>query len=110
MLAAVLALRPESLLRFRPRLFDLPALLWCTCPLLSSPVNGLEVYDGFSQSLANTIQWGIPYLLGRCLFAAPQSLADLLRVMFYGTLAYAPLCLAEVRLESSYAKLVSWQS
>ena len=39
-------------LRFRPRWFDLPMILWCCCPIGTSLHNGLGLYDGLAGALA----------------------------------------------------------
>ena len=65
---ATLIFQPNRLLAFRPRWFDLPALLWCFCPLISSLVNGLGFYDGMSALFSAVIRWTLPYLIGRLYF------------------------------------------
>ena len=47
-LLATLIFQPHRLMQFRLRWFDLPMLLWCTCPFVSSVLNGLGAYDGMS--------------------------------------------------------------
>ena len=58
----------DRLVRFRPRWFDLPMVLWCIAPMFSSITNGLGAYDGASESFALVISWGAPYLVGRLYF------------------------------------------
>ena len=84
--------------RYRFRNYDLPMLLWCLCPFASSVSNGLGVYDGISGVVANIIEWGLPYFIGRVYFNDAQSLKELAVGIFIGGLVYVPLCLYEVRM------------
>ncbi|NEO32244.1 MAG: O-antigen ligase domain-containing protein [Symploca sp. SIO3C6] len=77
---------------------DLPMLIWCICPFASSITNGLGVYDGLSQTLAQTVAYGIPYFLGRIYLNNLTGLRHLVIAMFIGGLIYAPLCWIEVRM------------
>ena len=67
-LAAVIVFDPERLRTLRPHWLDGPIALWCVCPFFASLSNGLGAYDGFSEVLNSTLQWGVPYLLGRAYF------------------------------------------
>ena len=58
----------ERLLRFRFMVVDIPMLLWCTVPFLSSVANGLGAYDGISESMYQSFTWGLPYVVGRIYF------------------------------------------
>lgn len=82
---------------FRLRAWDAPLLLWCVCPFASSLSNGLGLYDACSQTLDQTVTWGLPYLIGRLYFADLRGLRDLSVGIIAGGLAYAPLCLIEIR-------------
>lgn len=83
---------------FVPKLWDLPVLVWCTCPFPSSVVNGLGPYDGFSQSLEMTIAWGMPYLIGRVYLAAADGLRELVLAIVLSGLLYAPFCMVEIQM------------
>ena len=91
------AFAPDRFLRLRPRLYDLPAALWCAWPAVSSLANGLGVYDAFSAALENVLAYGVPYLLGRAYFSDLVGLRELGVAIFLGGLAYVPLCLWEMR-------------
>ncbi len=88
-------LRP---LRFRPAWIDLPMGVWCVVPFFSSVTNGLGVYDGLSESLANIITWGLPWLLGRIYLGSLPGQLDAARAIVLGAAVYVPLCLFEVRM------------
>lgn len=97
-LLAVALFDPDRLLAFRPRLIDLPMALWCLCPFASSLSNNLGAYDGFSAAFAQTVTWGLPYLIGRIYFTDLPALRELAIGIFIGGLLYIPLCLFEVRM------------
>ena len=77
--------------------FDLPMLAWCFAPLPAAVTVGDGIYEGFSLLFYQTIQWGGPYLLGRLHCRDFDQAIDHAKMMFYGGLIYAPLCLLEIR-------------
>ncbi|QDU70711.1 O-antigen ligase domain-containing protein [Mucisphaera calidilacus] len=89
---------PNTLLRFRPRWADLPFVVFCLCPFLSSLTNGLGAYDGVSASLRQVVTWGLPYLVGRAYFSTADGIRELARGLVIGGLLYVPLCLYEIRM------------
>ncbi len=98
----------ETLLRFRVRVVDLPMLLWCTCPFLSSVANGIQglgVYDGLSETMYQSITWGLPYFIGRVYFSDTQGLAVLAKTVFIGGLVYIPFCLFELAMSPQLHRL-----
>jgi hypothetical protein len=86
----------ERLLNFRLRAVDIPMLLWCTCPFLSSIFNGLGAYDGVSESMYQSFTWGLPYFVARIYFADLEGLNTLATVVFLGGLVYIPFCFVEM--------------
>jgi hypothetical protein len=84
--------------RLRWSLMDLPVLIWCACPIWTSVANDLGAYDGFSNSIARVLTWGVPYFIGRLYFADLSGLRELAVGMVAGGLVYVPLCLWEVRM------------
>jgi hypothetical protein len=97
-LASAILDKGKRLWTFRPTGFDLPMLVWCLCPLLTSLSNGLGVYDGLSAAIQQTILWGLPYVMGRAYFGDFKGLRQLAIVLFIGGLIYIPLCLYEIRM------------
>jgi len=77
---------------------DIPVLVFCFCPIVSSLSNGLGLYDGVSVVMDQTVRWGIPYFLGRIYLANLQGSKLLATGIFLGGLAYIPLCLYEIRM------------
>lgn len=77
---------------------DIPALVFCLCPIASSLTNGLGIYDGFSSVLSQVVTWGIPYFLGRIYLSNLEGARSLATGIFVGGLAYIPFCLFEVRM------------
>jgi tetratricopeptide (TPR) repeat protein len=98
MMLGMLLFDPGRLLKFRPRWFDLPMLLWCTSGIASSLYNGLGIYDGLSNMQTDVVMWGLPYLLGRLYFGDPEGLRAFAVGMVIGGLAYVPPCLFEMRM------------
>ncbi len=90
---------------FRLRLFDLPMLVWCCVPLVTSPLNGLGLYDGISWSLEEVVDWGLPYFLGRVYLCDREDLLELATGFFLGGLLYVPICLWEIRMSPNLHKL-----
>jgi hypothetical protein len=88
----------ETIFKFKWRWVDLPVLLWCICPGISSLDNGLGPYDAASVVMYQTITWGIPYLIGRMYFPDAESLKELSLAIVIGGLIYVPLCLFEIRM------------
>jgi hypothetical protein len=74
---------------------DIPMLIWCICPFMSSMTNGLGAYDGTSAVLAQVIEYGVPYFLGRIYLNDLAGLRQLAIGIFFSGLIYAPLCLYE---------------
>ncbi|NET56386.1 MAG: O-antigen ligase domain-containing protein [Symploca sp. SIO2E6] len=91
---------------FQPGWLDLPMLIFCCSPFLSSIDNGLGWYDGVSQSLEKIVSWGIPYFLGRIYLNNLTGLRQLAIGIFIGGLAYAPLCLLETRISPQLHRMV----
>jgi len=89
---------PDRFLKFRPRWFDVPMLLWCLTGILTSIQNGLGLYDGLSNSLNQTLTWGLPYLFGRIYFGTPEDLRYFVVGMTIGGLIYVPPCIWEMRM------------
>ena len=78
----------HRVLSFRPRWFDLPAVLLLSLGILSSLQNGLGLYDGLSVAVSDTLTWGLPYLIGRLYFGDPEGLRYFVIAMVIGGLAY----------------------
>lgn len=95
---AAVVLDSGRLMRFRPSWWDVPMLVWCVSPFVTSVVNGLGPYDGLANVLAHSVVWGLPYLLGRLYITDRDDVLDLARIVFIGGLVYVPLCLLEMRL------------
>src|SRR5262249_43038325 len=100
MVLGTLLFSPDRLVSFRPRWFDLPMLGWCLCGIPSALSNAppMGLYDGLSISLAQTIHWGLPYLLGRLHFSTLEDLRYFAVGMVVGGLCYVPPCLWEVKM------------
>lgn len=85
---------------------DIPMLIWCICPLISSLTNDLGLYDGLSSMLAQIIKYGIPYFLGRVYLNHLQGLHELAMGIFISGVIYAPLCLVESVISPQLHRMV----
>ncbi len=94
------------LVKFRPRWFDLPMLLWCLTVIVSSLQNGLGIYNGLSDALGQFIGWGLPYLIGRLYFNNLENLRTFAIVMVIGGLCYVLPCLWEIRMSPQLLRTV----
>ncbi len=83
---------------FSWKLYDLPMIIWCLCPLATSLSNQLGLYDGMAAVFSQATKWGIPYLAGRIYFTNTQAMRDLCIGIVVGGMLYVPLCLYEVRM------------
>ena len=98
----------KTLLNFRPGLVDIPMLLWCTSPFLSSVANqimGTGIYDGLSETMYQTITWGLPFFIGRIYFSDRKGLKILAEYIFYGGLIYIPFCFFEMIMSPQLHRL-----
>lgn len=95
---ATLVSNSQVLKKYRFNWIDLPILIFCLHPAISSLDNDLGLYDGISSSLRQTVSWGFPYFLGRIYLGNLSSLKQLSIAIFIGGLIYAPLCLFEARM------------
>lgn len=95
---------PRSILSVRPAWFDLPITILCLSPFASSLANGLGAYNGLSEVLSSTIQWGLPYLLGRAYLKSLDCLRELAIGILIGGIVYMPLCLWEIRMSPGLHK------
>jgi hypothetical protein len=84
--------------QFKWSWIDIPMVLWCTCPMLSSLTNDLGPYDGFNAVLEQSAVWGLPYFLGRLYLNNLSGLKELAITILKGGLIYVPLCLYEIRM------------
>jgi len=94
------------ILSFRPRLIDLPMLLWCLCPFASSLSGGFGWYGGLSCSIGPIVSWGMPYFIGRLYFRDLAAMRELALGIFFGGLVYVPLIVFEARMGGQLHPLV----
>lgn len=91
---------------FRPKLVDVPIVVWCLLPLPSAIAGGYGVYEGLSLALSRTVSWGIPFLVGRLYFGNLTGVRELAIAMVLGGLVYVPLCLYEIRMSPQLHRIV----
>ncbi|MBD2043732.1 O-antigen ligase domain-containing protein [Microcoleus sp. FACHB-672] len=97
---------PQRFTSFKFGWLDVPMLCWCFSPFASSITNGLGPYDGFSETLSQTMAWGAPYFLGRIYLNNLEGLRQLALGIFAGGLIYVPLCLFESRMSPQLHRMV----
>ncbi len=96
-LLGALLFHRRLLASFRPRWFDLPAVLFCLSPLVSGLVNDLGLRFSLIATWRESIFWLLPYLLARALIRKPAHFREFGIAFAAATVLYAPLCLFEVR-------------
>jgi hypothetical protein len=102
----VLLFDTNRLFSFRPRLLDVPMVVWCLCPFATSLSNDLGLYDALASTSTQVVVWGLPYLIGRLYFSTVPALRELAIAIFIGGLIYVPLCLFEVRMFPQLHRIV----
>jgi hypothetical protein len=88
----------ERFSKFEAGWIDLPMLIWCICPMFTSISNGLGAYDGFNSAIRQTMEWGLPYFLGRLYLGNLARMEELAINALKGGLLYVPLCLWEGKM------------
>jgi hypothetical protein len=96
----------KTLSAWRPCWLDFPMGIFCFSPFLSSISNDLGPYDGFSCALAQTVTWGLPYMIGRVYFGSSQNQIKMVSAIVIGGLIYVPLCLLEIKMSPQLHKWV----
>ena len=97
-LLGVILFHPKALLAYRLRWYDVPMVIFCCSPVMTSVLNDLGIYDGLSALLERLVGWGLPYLMGRLYFGSREGMYELVLGLFIGGLIYVPFCLWEVRM------------
>ena len=98
MILGTLFFGPDRILAFRPRWFDLPMLVWCFCGWPRRCRMAWASTTASPTSLRQFMYWGLPYLLGRCIWRLRKACAAFGVAMVIGGLAYVIPCLWEARM------------
>ena len=85
---------PRAFLRWH--WIDLPILLYCLCPFLSSVINGLPWADAAWETFKEFSYWFVPYALGRFLFTDANARNAVAWIVIGGALVYIPPTLFEI--------------
>jgi hypothetical protein len=89
----------DRILSFRPRWFDLPILVFCMMsPYASAISNDLGPYEGISSVYRHSINWLLPYLIGRLYLTDAESFRELAIGMIVASICLIPFCLIEMRV------------
>ncbi|MGE0712332.1 MAG: O-antigen ligase domain-containing protein [Planctomycetota bacterium] len=105
-LLGVVLFDPRRLRLTRPRVWDVPILVWCLVPFATSIANGLGPYDGLSAVFVRGLHWAIPYWVGRAYFAGPAVQRQLALGVFVGGLLYVLPCIYEMRMSPQLHRMV----
>ena len=98
MLFGVLISDSSRVLSYRPKLIDLPILVYMTSPFMASVTNGLGAYDGLSGIYSNIFLFGVPYFLGRIYIRTPDDVKQVAIWMVIAGLILMPMALWESRM------------
>jgi len=96
----------DTILSFRPKIWDIPMLAWCLCPFVSSCCNGYGTYDAISAVAYQTTSWGLPYFIGRIYFNDLIGLRELAIGIVTGGLVYLPFVWFELRMSPQLHRMV----
>jgi hypothetical protein len=77
--------------------WDIPMIMWCLVPLLSTIANPVPFSAGVRGEAYQLLAWGVPYLLGRIYFTDTDSLRLAAQAFVIAGLCYIPICLFEVK-------------
>ena len=105
-LIATVLFEMNRLQTFRLRWFDLPMIVWSLCPFLSSLSNDLGPYDGLSQAFRQSIDWFLPYLVGRLYLTDAEGLREFAMGMIVGGVCLIPFTLFEIRMSPRLLPIV----
>lgn len=96
----------DTVLAFKPKFWDIPVLVLCICPYFSSRHNGYAMYDGLAAIVYQTMDWGLPYLVGRLYFTDLKAMRELAVGIVVGGLLYVPLVWYEIRMSPQLHRIV----
>lgn len=91
---------------FRPSIYDGPMLLWCAVPFIAGTVNGGEFKASVSQSIEQTVTWGLPYFIGRLYLTSPSAFREAALAIVLGGLVYIPFCLYEIVMSPQLHRMI----
>ncbi len=103
---ASLIFTPGRFARLRPKLADLPILVYCLWPLVASFTNGFDYYESLAAAFDAFMSFGAAYLLGRIFFTNLRGLRTLAIGVFVGGLIYVPFCLWEIRFSPQLHRII----
>lgn len=106
LIAGLIATKLKGEFRFQWRVYDLPVIVYCLSPIVTSMSNRLGFYDGIASTYGEIMTWGIPYLAGRIYFESVETVGDLFFGLIAGGLLYVPLCLYEIRMSPQLSNMV----
>jgi hypothetical protein len=87
----------QSIRRITLTFWDIPMIMWCIVPLLSTIANPIPLADGIRGEIYQLLAWGVPYLLGRIYFSDTDSLRLAAQAFVIAGLFYIPICLVEIK-------------
>jgi len=95
-----------KLMSFKPKLIDLPILIYILVPFFSSITNGLGAYDGMSGIYAKFFIFGVPYLLGRIFIKNPNDVKIVAKWFLYAGLIAIPMIVWESKMSPQLNKQI----
>jgi hypothetical protein len=95
-LLGVLFFDRRSICKLSLTFWDIPIIMWCIVPLLSTIANPIPFTTGLRGEAYQLLAWGVPYLLGRIYFTDTGSLRLAAQALVIAGLCYIPICLVEI--------------
>lgn len=87
------------------RWIDLPIVLWCSVPMVSSLSNDLGLWDGIAGASLEIIRIGIPWVLARRFVHGPEEARLLVSVIVIGALIHVLPVFYELRMSPQLHKI-----
>lgn len=87
-------------------IYDIPMIIFCLSPGLSSLLNLLGIYDALAAAYNSFMIWWVPYLIGRLYFSTLKELKMLVVAFILGSVIYIPFILYEVRMSPQLHNMV----
>lgn len=105
-LAGVALFDSSRFFAFRPRLLDMPLVLWCLMPLITGSAVGLEWRLNASLFIEQVVTWAIPWFIGRLYLTDLGAFKETAVAIVISGLVYMPFCWYELVMSPQLHRIV----